>query len=129
MPAPKSPTRINIWRHEVSSCASATDLPSPQKPKSRQPSIFKRILKRRARAPDGDNANQKGEKEQKTEMYDGGRDETGERRSQEDADSSMALGSGESDVVNEGLRARKERLERAARLLNGNGQRGQGKTA
>jgi len=59
----------------------------------------------------------------KTEMYagSGSREEHG--RAGEEVDSSMDLGSGESELG--GFRERKDRLERAARLLNeGSGEKG-----
>lgn len=130
LPKPKSPGRIETWRKEVSACAHFT--PSESEYLARpiqQPSFWKKILKRDSKTSgSGSNSRFKdqsdGKDSAKTEMYNP-EDEEGdglrvpEQEAELGRESSMENGSGESELG--GLRQRRERLERAARLLNGDG--------
>lgn len=116
MSTPKSASRIEIWRDEVSAeinrASSGTTI--------RPPKSWEKILRRRSQIDSGRRSRKEKDAQLKTGMYDsvGSIDEmNGERNS----GSSMDLGSGESDLG--AFRERRERLERAARLLNRGGGR------
>lgn len=129
LPKPKSPGRIEVWRHEV----SASFTPSESEylaPPIRQPSFWKKILRRDSKSLSAGGASKlknrsEGKDSVKTEMYDprGKEAEDGLRVPEQEVElgreSSMEIGSGESELG--GLRERRERLERAAKLLNGSG--------
>jgi hypothetical protein len=131
LPKPKSPNRIEVWRKEVS--ASTTSFTPTEAeyiaPVIRQPSFWKKVLKNRSRPSIRvEEAKRKVEDEGqnvRTEMYDGREKGDGEGglRVPGDGDgddrggSSMEIGSVESEM--NGLKERRERLERAARLLDG----------
>jgi hypothetical protein len=129
---PKSPARIEVWRHEVSA-STAPFTPSESAylaPPIRQPSFWKKILRRDSKSSGSGSASKSrnqdyGKDSVKTEMYEPGEKEADDRlRVPEQEvelgrDSSMEIGSGESELG--GLRERRERLERAAKLLNWGG--------
>jgi len=128
---PKSPGHIEKWRKEVSACR-AHFTPSESEylaPPIQQPSFWKKILKRDSKTSgSGSNSRFKnqsdGRDSVKTKMYDPeDEDLDGLRVPEQEAElgreSSMENGSGESELG--GLRQRRERLERAARLLNMDG--------
>jgi hypothetical protein len=131
IPKPKSPTRIEVWRHEVASTASFT--PSETEylaPPIRQPSFWKKVLRRDSKSSNRDSARRsksQGEVKDsaKTEMYDPAeKEDEGQRVPEQEGEmaregSSMEIGSAESELG--GLRERRERLERAAKLLNESG--------
>jgi hypothetical protein len=131
IPKPKSPTRIEVWRHEVASSASFTPSESGYlAPPIRKPSFWKKILRRNSNSSNfGTGRRSKsygdGKDSVKTEMYDPvEKEEEGLRVSEQAGEtrrggSSMEIGSAESELG--GLRERRDRLERAAKLLNGSG--------
>jgi hypothetical protein len=129
LPKPKSPARIEVWRHEVSA-STASYAPSEREylaPPIQQPSFWKKILRRDpislgsgSTSKLKDHSDEKGS--MKTEMYEPGEKEADdglripEQEGELGRESSMEIGSGESEVG--GLKERRERLERAAKLLN-----------
>jgi hypothetical protein len=128
---PKSPGRIERWRKEVSACR-VHFTPSESEylaPPIQQPSFWKKILKWDSKTSGlGSNSRFKnqsdGRDSVKTEMYDPEDEELdGLRVPEQEAElgreGSMENWSGESELG--GLRQRRERLERAARLLNRDG--------
>ena len=128
MPAKlKSPDRIEIWRQEVSlSCSAveAAETTSFPAPVIRQPSFWKKIL-RRDSTKSGKEEGKEGVV--KTGMYEAheGLKDLGDEAPDGDeicwAGSSMGI-SAESELA--GFRPRRDRLERAQRLLNhGSGKR------
>lgn len=124
-PKLKSPDRIEIWRQEVSlslSAVEATEGPAFPTPVGRRSSLWRKILRR-----DSSKSGKENGKEDmvKTGMYDGkeGLKDLGDEPGEDDvwAGSSMGI-SAESELA--GFGQRKERLERAARLLqHGSGKR------
>jgi hypothetical protein len=127
---PKSPNRIEVWRKEVS--ASTTSFtPTETKyiaPVIRQPSFWKKVLKKRSRPSIRVEETKREGQNVRTEMYDGREKGEGEgalrvpgdgdgERERSRGGSSMEICSVESEM--NGLKERRERLERAARLLNG----------
>jgi len=131
IPKPKSPTRIEVWRHEVASTASFTPSQSEYlAPPIRQPSFWKQILRREPKLSDSgtcrrSNSHGDAKDSVKTEMYDPmEKEDEGLGVPERDRESgregsSMEIGSAESEAG--GLRERKSRLERAAKLLNATG--------
>jgi hypothetical protein len=135
LPKPKSPNRIEVWRKEVS--ASTTSF-TPTKaeyiaPVIRQPSFWKKVLKKRSRPSIRVEETKQEGQNVRTEMYDGrerGEGDGGLRvpgdgdgeRERSRGGSSMEICSVESEM--NGLKERRERLERAARLLNGEAKKG-----
>ena len=125
VPKPKSPGRIDVWRHEVASFApTETELLQPP---IRQPSFWKKILRRDSKSTGSANSKlnsqNDGKDSVKTEMYDPEEKVTGAdgMRGPEEGrnlgrESSMEIGSGESELG--GFSERRKRLERAAKLLN-----------
>jgi hypothetical protein len=126
LPKPKSPGRIEVWRHEVASFT-----PSESQylaPPIQQPSFWKKILRQDSKSSGSGSASRlksqgDGKESVKTEMYDPEEKDDGLRVPEQEGElareSSMDIGSEESDPG--GLRERRERLERAAKLLNGSG--------
>ncbi|KAN0122462.1 hypothetical protein V8E51_000788 [Hyaloscypha variabilis] len=116
LPKPKSLGRIEVWRQEVASCTPAeTELLQPP---LRQPSFWKKILRRDSRSSGSANSKLKSQgdgKESVTEMYDDGLGVPDQGR-EPGRDSSMEIGSGESHLG--GFSERRERLEKAAKLLD-----------
>jgi hypothetical protein len=130
LPKPKSPGRIQIWRDEVA-CAHFTPSESEYlAPPIQQPSFWRKILKRDPKIPGSGSTSRfkiqgDGKDSVKTEMYDP-EDKEGdaglrvpEQEAELGREGSMENWSGESELG--GLRQRRERLERAARLLNRDG--------
>jgi hypothetical protein len=129
LPKPKSPSRIEVWRKEVS--ASTTSFTPTEAeyiaPVIRQPSFWKKVLKKRSRHSIRVEETKREGQNVRTEMYDGrerGEGEGGLRvpgdgdgERERSRGSSMEICSVESEM--DGLKERRERLERAARLLNG----------
>jgi hypothetical protein len=129
LPKPKSSTCIEVWRHEVSASFTPTE-GEYLAPPIRQPSFWKKILRRDSRSShSGTAARSKNQNEakdgEKTEMYDPGEKQDEGLLVPElegvmaRAGSSMEIGSAGSELG--GLRERRERLERAAKLLSGSG--------
>jgi hypothetical protein len=130
LPKPKSPNRIEVWRKEVS--ASTTSFTPTEAeyiaPVIRQPSFWKKVLKKRSRPSIRVEETKREGQNVRTEMYDGrekGEGDAGLRvpgngdgeRERSRGGSSMEICSVESEM--DGLKEKRERLERAARLLNG----------
>ncbi|KAF4637154.1 hypothetical protein G7Y89_g939 [Cudoniella acicularis] len=154
-PRPKSPTGIEVWRHEVSNSAVTPPDPTYVSPIIRQPSFWKKILQPRSSSNPINSENHSGKRKAKdaemedgvrTEMYSRSERGSGGIRGEEDVrgegererdrlgveeeergGSSMEIASGESDE-RDGLKERMERLERARRLLDGGGGRVKAKT-
>lgn len=134
-PRPKSPSRIEVWRHEVSACS-----PSPPPLTIKPPSFWKKILGggRKSKSLEISNTTvsgpgkegKDGEESVKTEMYSSaGSREAEDKGAKGDGDgSSMDLEGGSDGGIGGALRGRAERLERARRLLeSGGGKGGEGK--
>jgi hypothetical protein len=140
-PKPKSPGRIEVWRHEVSNSFTPSETEYLAPPIA-QPSFWKKILRRDSKSSRSEGAAAKlqdhseGKESVKTEMYDPEEKQVDEGLVVPDQgedigrESSMDMASADSELG--GLRERRERLERAAKLLNGSGrgkERGEGKKA
>ncbi|KAE9381513.1 hypothetical protein N431DRAFT_425086 [Stipitochalara longipes BDJ] len=125
LPKPKFPGRIEIWRHEVASF-TPTETEYLQ-PLIRQPSFWKKIMRRDSKSSSSGKSKLKsqgdGKDSVKTEMYEEKGVDDGlrvlEHGGELGRESSMEIASGESELG--GFRERKERLERAAKLLNESG--------
>lgn len=129
---PKPPARIDIWRHEVS-LASTSFTPSESEylaPPIRPPPFWKKILRRDSKSSGAGGAarskyHDDGKESVKTEMYDPEEKQADDGLMVSDQvgdigkESSMDMASAESELG--GLRERRERLERAAKLLSGVG--------
>ncbi|KUJ22837.1 uncharacterized protein LY89DRAFT_664621 [Mollisia scopiformis] len=119
MPNPRRPApQIEIWRSEVSRSFTPTEQVYTSPPIS-LPSFWKKILRRSfISSPLSLNKNSKaeGQNGDRTEMYDKG---AGVHEGDRERESSLQFGSEESE--DDVLRERRERLERAARLLRSGG--------